>query len=86
MKQGDSYAVYFADFNHIERSKEILSVELVENIGSSPFPKTSPSDDVETVELVKKGHLLEAIRLHRSIHGTSLEEARAMVEDIRMRQ
>ena len=85
MKPGDSYAVYFADFNHKERSKEILSVELLKSFGSTSPLKISPTDDLEVIEFVKKGKTLDAIRTYRFLHGTGFEEAKDVVEDIKTR-
>ena len=85
MKRGDVYAVYFADFNHKERSKEILSVELLTNVGDTSAPDAVLTDDMEVVECVKKGDVMGAIRLHRSIHGSGFEEAKSIVEDIKSR-
>ncbi len=85
MKQGDFHTVYFADFNHKERTKEILSVDLLKNAGGPSAAEAILSDDLEVVECVKKGDLMEAIRLYRSIHGSSFEEAKSIVEDIKTR-
>lgn len=85
MKRGDVYAVYFANFNHKEKSKEILSVELLTNGGGASAPQAVSADDVEVVEHVKRGDAMGAIRMHRSIHGSGFEEAKAAVEDIQAR-
>ncbi len=84
-KRGDVYAVYFADFNHKEKSKEILSVELLTDGGSTSAPQAVLTDDVEVVEHVKRGDTMGAIRIHRSINGSGFEEAKAIVEDIKAR-
>ncbi len=85
MKRGDFYTVYFAGFNHKERSKEILSVELMTKVGGASASETVPADDVEVVEYVKRGDIMGAIRMHRSIHGSGFEDAKAVVDDIKSR-
>jgi hypothetical protein len=85
MKRGEIYTVYFADFNHKEKSKEILSVELLTNTHSISAPQTIPEEDAAVVGYAKAGNMLEAIRTHRLIHGSSLEEAKAIVDDIKIR-
>lgn len=85
IKRGDVYSVYFADFNHEERSKEILSVELLADAGRAFTAEPVSMDDIEVVEYLKKGDVLRAIRAHRSIHGSDFEEAKSIVEDIKAR-
>lgn len=85
MKQGDFYTVYFAEFNHKERSKEILSIELGKKAGGASATEIALVDDVEIVECVKKGDLMGAIQLYRSIHGSGFEEASSMVKDMKAR-
>ncbi len=82
MNEGDVYAIYFADFNLAEKSKEILSVEL---LNGTSAPNTSSTDDVEIVEHIKRGDMMGAIKVYRSIHNSSFEEAKAVVEDIKAR-
>ncbi len=83
MKQGDVYAVYFAEFNLKEKKKEILSAEWL--APASAATQTAIHDDIEVVEFVKKGDVLGAIRAHRQLHGTNYEDARAAVLDIQTR-
>jgi len=83
MKRDEVYSVYYADFNHKERSKEILSLELLKNSGGDSAKEIVPTIDVEIVECVKKGDLMEAIRLYRSIHGSGFEEASSIVQGVK---
>lgn len=85
MKRGDAYAVYFADFNHKERSKEILSVDLLSNASVVITAESVSMEDIEVVEYLKKDDVLRAIRAHRSIYGSGFEEAKSIVEDIKAR-
>lgn len=85
MKRGDAYAVYFADFNHKEKSKEILSVDLLSNASVVITAEPVSMEDIEVVAYLKKDDVLRAIRAHRAIHGSDFEEAKAIVEDIKAR-
>lgn len=85
IRRGDSYAVYFAEFNHKERSREVLSLELLAKARESFVEKINPLDDAEITDLVEKGDMMEAIRLYRTLNGSSFEEARSLVEDIQLR-
>ncbi len=73
--------MYFADFNHKERSKEILSVELLNDFGGISPVKIV----VEVIEIIKKGEMLDAIRKHRFLHGSGFEESKVAVEDLKAR-
>jgi len=85
MMQGDVYAVYYAEFNLTDKKKEVLSAELLTK-GSGAFaPKPISMDYVDVAEYLRKGDMLGAIRMHRSIHGSNLEDAKAAVEEIRAR-
>ena len=39
----------------------------------------------EVAELVEKDKMMEAVLLYRTLHGASFEEARDLVENIRLR-
>ncbi len=85
MSQGDVYAVYFADFGSSAKPK-IFSAELVRKSDGKPLPPPTMDDaDPEVLEYVRKGETLNAIRAHRALHNSSLEEARSAVEDVRVR-
>ena len=85
MKQGEVYAVYFAEFNLKEKKKEILSAEWLAPASAATAAQTALHDDIEVVEFIKKGDVLGAIRAHRQLHGTNYEDARAAVLDIQSR-
>lgn len=85
MKQGDVYAIYFAEFNLKEKKKEILSAEWLAPASTETAAQTALHDDIEVVEFIKKGDVLGAIRAHRQLHGTNYEDARAAVLDIQTR-
>lgn len=82
MMQGDVYAVYFADFNLKDKKKEVLSLELLSKGSGAYTPQPISTQDAEVVAFLKKGDVLKAIRMHRSIHGTNLEDAKSAVEEI----
>ena len=83
MKRGEIYAVYYADFGHKEMLKEILSLELLENFGGDSTAEIAPKVDIEIVDCVKKGYLMDAIQLYRSIHGSGFEEASSIVQGVK---
>jgi hypothetical protein len=85
MKQGDVYAVYFAEFNLKEKKKEVLSAEWLAPASAATAAQAASHDDIEVVEFIKKGDVLRAIRAHRQLHGTSYEDARTAVLDIQAR-
>lgn len=85
MTQGDVFAVYFADFNLKDKKKEILSAELISKGSGSYTPQPVAMQDAEVVEFLKKGDVLRAIRAHRTLHGTNLEDAKDAVDDIQAR-
>ena len=88
VKPGATYTVYFADFNHKERVKELLSLEpLNTSAPNAILPDSQPLSfaDSEIMEWVRRGNILEAIREHRKIHGTNYEDAKAAVYDMQAR-
>ncbi len=58
---------------------------LYRHLGLTFVPEAAPGDDPRIIEALKKGKLLDAIRVHREIHGTDYESARAAVEEIQGR-
>ena len=58
---------------------------LYKHLGVTFVPESVSTDDVEIVEYLKKGDVMGAIRLHRSIHGSDLAQAKAAVDEIRSR-
>ena len=85
MMQGSVYAVYYADFNLEDKEDEILSVDLLSKASGAFTPAASSLDDVEVVEYLKKGDLLEAIKAYRAIHDSSFEDAKSIVEQMQAR-
>lgn len=85
MAQGDVYAVYYADFNLKDKKKEVLSAELLSKGNGAYTPQPIAMQDAEVVAFLKKSDVLGAIRMHRTLHGTNLEDAKAAVEDIQTR-
>ena len=84
MLRGDVYAVYCADFGSKEKS-QVLSAELLTNVSAAYAPQPALTDDAEVIEYLKKDDTLKAIKAHRTIHNSSFEEARSVVEDIKSR-
>ena len=85
MAQGDVYAVYYAEFNLTDKKKEILSAELLTNASAAFIPQAVSIEDAEIVEYLKKGDMLRAIKAHRSLHNSSLAEAKSVVEELKAR-
>ena len=85
MMQGSVYAVYYADFNLEDKEDEILSADLLSKASGAFTPAASSLDDVEVVEYLKKGDLLEAIKAYRAIHDSSFEDAKSIVEQMQAR-
>lgn len=85
MMQGDVYAVYYAEFNLTDKKKEVLSAELLTNASAAFVPQAVSIEDAEIVEYLKKGDMLRAIKAHRSLHNSSLAEAKSVVEELKAR-
>ena len=86
MMQGDVYAVYYAQFNLKDKKREIISAELLTKAGADVFMSEPVlTDDPEVVEYLRKGDLLRAIKAHRLLHNSSLEEAKSIVREIQVR-
>jgi hypothetical protein len=63
---------------------------LYRHLGVTFVPESAPGDDLRIVEALKKGNLLEAIKVYREIHSTStltigFDEAKRAVEEIKGR-
>jgi hypothetical protein len=85
MIHGDLYAIYFASFNLKGKPNEILSAEWLAPASAAPVPQPISLADSEVVEWVKNGNVLEAIRVHRKIHGSNYEDAKAAIFDVQLR-
>ena len=84
MMQGDVYVVYFADFGSAHKP-QVLSAEWLTKAGSMPRVQPEPlMADAEVLEYLKQGETLKAIRAYRALHNSSYEEARSIVEEIRL--
>jgi hypothetical protein len=84
MMQGDVYTVYFADFGSAHKP-QVLSAEWLTKAGSVPQVQPEPlMADAEVLEYLKQGETLKAIREYRALHDSSYEEARSIVEEIRL--
>lgn len=53
------------------------------NLEFEPEPQTD--DDPKIIEYIKKGQILDAIKIHRQNTGSGLAEAKAAVEEIQAR-
>ncbi len=84
MMPGDEYAVYYADFQKVEQA-QVLSAELLRKNTGPYTPSPQSMDDPEVIEFLKKGQKLQAIKAHRTIHQSTLEEAQAIVEEMSVR-
>jgi ribosomal protein L7/L12 len=58
---------------------------LYEHLGITFVPESRLDDDPRIIEQLKKGNLLEAIKIHRQLNNTSLEEAKKAVEEMQGR-
>jgi len=58
---------------------------LYKHLGVTFVAETVAIEDAEIVEYLKKGDVLGAIRAHRSIYTSNLEDAKRAVDDIRAR-
>ena len=58
---------------------------LYKHLGITFAPEPASGDDPRIIEALKNGRLLEAIKVYRELHRSSLEEARLAVEEIQGR-
>lgn len=63
---------------------------LYRHLGVTFVPEAAPGDHPQVVEAIKKGNLLEAIKVYRTVYSTStvtvgLDEAKRAVEEIKGR-
>jgi ribosomal protein L7/L12 len=63
---------------------------LYRRLGVTFVPEVAPGDDPRIIAAIKKGNLLEAIKLYREVHSTTtmtvgLDEAKRAVEEIKGR-
>ena len=75
---------------YIDLRNRVLHLEgqvafLYEHLGMTFVPEEQLTDDPKIVAALKKGNLLEAIKVHREITGAGMEEAKRAVEEVQGR-
>jgi ribosomal protein L7/L12 len=58
---------------------------LYEHLGITFVPETLVTDDPRIIEQLQKGNLIEAIKIHRQLNDSSIEEAKKAVEEMQGR-
>jgi ribosomal protein L7/L12 len=58
---------------------------LYEHLGLEFQPEPQLADDPRIVEQVKRGNVIEAIKIHRELNDSTLDEAKRAVEDMQAR-
>ena len=58
---------------------------LYEHLGITFVPETQVTDDPRIIEQLQKGNLIEAVKIHRQLNDSSLEEAKKAVEEMQGR-
>jgi hypothetical protein len=58
---------------------------LYKYLGATFVPEPAPGDDPRIIEQLKKGNLIEAVKIHRELNGSSLTEAKEAVEEMQGR-
>jgi ribosomal protein L7/L12 len=58
---------------------------LYEHLGITFVPETQVTDDPRIIEQIKKGNIIEAIKIHRELNNSSLVEAKQAVEEMQGR-
>ncbi len=58
---------------------------LYRRLGITYTPDSVPMDDPRIIEQLKKGNLIEAIKIYRQTYNTGLAEAKKAVEDLKAR-
>ena len=56
---------------------------LYKHLGITYIPEPGPDEDPRIIEMVKQGNLLEAIKIHRELNGSSLVEAKMAVDQLK---
>ncbi|MBK9923909.1 MAG: hypothetical protein IPP66_01330 [Anaerolineales bacterium] len=56
---------------------------LYQHLGVTYIPKPGPEADPRVIEQIKKGNLIEAIKIYRELSGSSLAEAKSAVEKVK---
>ena len=58
---------------------------LYKHLGVTFVPEAAPGDDPKIIEQLKKGNLLQAIKVYRGNTGAGYEEGKKAVEEIKGR-
>jgi len=58
---------------------------LYKHLGVTYIPEPGPDEDPRMIEYIKKGNLIEAIKIHRELNNSGLAEAKLAVEQIKSR-
>jgi len=56
---------------------------LYSKLGITYLASPEPLDDSKIIEQIRKGNMLEAIKIHRATYNTSLIDAKKAVEELR---
>ena len=66
---------------HLEGQVEFL----YKHLGLTFVPETNPGDDPRVIEQIKKGNMIEAIKIYRELTNAGLAEAKDAVEKLQGR-
>ncbi len=58
---------------------------LYRHLGLTYDPNSVPTDDPRIIEQLKKGNLIEAIKIYRQTYNVGLAEAKKAVEELKAR-
>jgi ribosomal protein L7/L12 len=58
---------------------------LYKHLGLTFVPEPSPEDDTRIIDALKKGNLLEAIKVYRELYNSDMVTAKQAVEEIQGR-
>jgi ribosomal protein L7/L12 len=80
--------VYEEDFRKLRN--RVIQLEgqvafLYKHLGVTFVPESNIGDDPKIIEQLKKGNMIEAIKIHRDINDSSLPEAKQAVEEMKAR-
>ncbi|MGB8213782.1 MAG: hypothetical protein WCE68_09525 [Anaerolineales bacterium] len=73
------------DFKDLQR--QVLQLEakvafLYNHLGVTFVPEAGPGDDPRVIEQIKKGNMMEAIKVYREINNETLPAAKQAVEEM----
>ena len=58
---------------------------LYQHLGVTYIPEPGPESDPRVIEQIKKGNLIEAIKIYRELTDAGLAEAKSAVEQVKAR-